>query len=81
MTTRWRKMTPDRFRFTSKAPQSVTHEKRLGARRNEADDIRLAARLNYDPDSAKVKVIHQGLAGHVYYHVVLSSCPAGLRPD
>lgn len=30
MTTRWSKMTPDNFRFTAKAPKSVTHDKRLG---------------------------------------------------
>lgn len=35
MTTRWRKMTPDNFRFTVKVPKSVTHDKRLGARSDD----------------------------------------------
>jgi len=38
-------------------------------RRNEAGDIRIAARLNYDPDSAKVKVIHR-----VWLGMFLLSC-------
>ena len=30
MTSRWKKVTPDNFRFTAKLPQEVTHRKRLG---------------------------------------------------
>ena len=35
MTSRWRKMTTDNFKFTTKVPQSITHEKRLGARSDD----------------------------------------------